>query len=315
MIAGEHHQHPSSVEGVSNQPPVEAPALSGISKALDFVGRALITLGLLMLAFVGYQLWGTGIHESREQDSLKSSFEKAAAQTPESNVAPVEGEGIGRIVIPKLKVDKFIVAGVDYKSLKKGPGLFPNSPMPGQLGNVAIAGHRTTFGSPFERIDELTVGDTIQLVTAKKTFTYVVTQNPVIVRPTKVEVVKTTDKTRAKLTLVSCHPKWTAANRIIVTAYISGTDQPEKATPFVPSATATSSKATDNFEEGWFHDPQAWPAVLFYGALLSLIGAVSVLFVKLGRGRKVVYPPALVLFLMTLYPFFENLSRLLPSNL
>lgn len=287
--------------------------MRGVSLVLDVVGRALITVGLLMLAFVGYQLWGTGVHESREQDSLQLSFQRAASLTKESNVAPVNGEGIGRIVIPSIGVDKFIVAGVDYKSLKKGPGLFPNSPLPGQLGNVAIAGHRTTFGAPFERIDELGVGDTIQLVTAKKTFTYVVTQEPVIVRPSKVDVVQTTDKTRARLTLVSCHPKWTAANRIVVVAYMTGTDTPEKATPFVP--TKTASDTVNALEEGWFHDPGAWPAVLFYGALLALIGAVAILFVKRGQKRAVVYPPALAVFLVVLYPFFENLSRLLPSNL
>lgn len=313
MTAAEEDQHPSSVGTVTDEPPVESPSLRGLSLVLDIVGRTLITVGLLMLAFVGYQLWGTGVHETREQDSLKLSFQRAASLTKQSNVTPVSGQGIGRIVIPSIGVDKFIVAGVDYKSLKKGPGLFPNSPLPGQLGNVAIAGHRTTFGAPFERINELGVGDTIQLVTANKTFTYVVTQEPVIVRPSKVEVVQTTDKTRARLTLVSCHPKWTAANRIVVVAYMSGTDTPEKATPFVPNQ--SKSDVVNGLEEGWLHDPSAWPAVLFYGAILALIGAVAVLFVKTGRRRSVVYPPALVVFLIVLYPFFENLSRLLPSNL
>lgn len=278
---------------------------STLSRVLDALGRGLITIGLLMLGFVAYQLWGTGINEARQQKDLAK-----ALQSPSSTVVmPDYGDAIGKMSIPAIGVDKYIVAGVDWKSLKKGPGLFPHSPLPGQLGNVAIAGHRTTFGAPFSRIDELKKGDTIIVGTPRGEFTYTVTGPPKIVAPSAVEVVRTTDESRAIMTLVSCHPKWTASRRIIVVAEMK-TTTPEAATPFVPASDGDTA-----FAAGWFHDPAAWPAVIIFATLLAAIAALASLLVRVGWRRALVYPPALIVFLVVLYPFYENLARLLPTNI
>jgi sortase A len=128
-----------------------------------------------------------------------------------------EGDPIARIEMPRIGVDKIVVAGVDKNDLKKGPGHYPETPLPGQLGNSAIAGHRTTFGQPFFDVDKLDTGDEIILTTLTGRYVYRVTGQQ-IVSPSDYQVIATTDPTRATLTLTSCHPKYTARERIIIFA-------------------------------------------------------------------------------------------------
>jgi len=218
------------------------------------VGKTLIATGLLLFGFVAYQLWGTGIETARAQDSLGNEFEELLAATPATEAAPtdsipvdstpvdptdstpvgptvevtppapeivmapiVEGDAIARIELPRIGIDKIVVAGVEKNDLKKGPGHYPETPMPGQLGNAAIAGHRTTFGQPFFDVDKMQTGDEIVVTTLAGRFVYRVTGQE-IVSPSDYQVIATTDPTRATLTLTSCHPKYTARERIIVYA-------------------------------------------------------------------------------------------------
>ena len=147
----------------------------------------------------------------------------AATTTPPeaaatSGLPPIaEGDPIARIEMPSIGVDKIVVAGVDKNDLKKGPGHYPETPMPGQLGNSAIAGHRTTFGQPFFDVDKLETGDEIVVTTLAGRYVYRVTGQQ-IVSPSDYQVISTTDPTRATLTLTSCHPKYTARERIIIFA-------------------------------------------------------------------------------------------------
>ena len=117
--------------------------------------------GVLILAFVGYQLWGTGIVEARTQDRLRSDFldalelpdpepAEATAPSPTTPPRPVPtGEAVALLRIPKIGVEKAVVEGVGVEALKSGPGHYPTTPLPGQPGNAAIAGHRSTYGAPF----------------------------------------------------------------------------------------------------------------------------------------------------------------------
>jgi sortase A len=150
----------------------------------------------------------------------------------EQDIPPVErGQVLARLEIPKIgKVDGaalYVVPGVSVSDLKKGPGHYPDTPLPGQLGNAAIAGHRTTFGEPFRDIDELAEGDEIIVTMANgERFTYAVTSTQ-IVGPDDYYVVTTTDPTVAQLTLTSCHPVYTAKQRIAVHAVL----QPQQSAP------------------------------------------------------------------------------------
>jgi sortase A len=200
---------------------------------------------------------------------------------------------------------------VGYKELEKGPGLFAGSPLPGQLGNVAIAGHRTTFGAPFSRVNELVEGDRIVMQTSRGEFVYLVTGAPKIVKATDVDVIRTVDPARAILTLVTCHPKWTSENRMIISAELIDEIVPQTPTVFVADATEPEAVLT----EGWFHDPSAWPMVILFAFLLIAIAGIA----RWWAGKKwraaIVYPVAAVVFLPTLFVFFGYLTRLLPTNL
>lgn len=275
-----------------------------INKGLDVAGRALITAGLLLLSFVAYQLWGTSLAENRAQSSLASSFRSQSPGVPQY------GGTVGKMRIPSIGVDKWIIAGIDTDSLKRGPGLFPGSPLPGQYGNVAIAGHRTTYGAPFGRINEIREGDEISIATKTVVYTYIVDGPPRIIGKYDVSVIKSTDKTKAHLTLVSCHPKWTSYKRIIVTATLAGTTTPQTPTYFSPAGSTP-----DALSAGWFHDAAAWPAVIALAWLLLAIVVCARIIGRRTSKRFLVYPIAGVFFVVILFFFFENLTRLLPANL
>ena len=275
-----------------------------ISRLIDFLGRTMIVAGLLLLSFVAYQLWGTGIVEGRSQTAIAKQFVKPQP------IQPQLGGLVGRITIPSIGVSKYVVAGVRLKDLERGPGLFPGSPMPGQKGNVAIAGHRTTFGAPFSRIDELRGNERIILESKDGTFTYIVNGEPKIVLATDTAVAKTTNPDIAIITLVSCYPKWTSTKRIVVVATLDSTVLPLPATPLV-----TSEPIDQQSIAGWFHDPTAWPTVLFFGLALIVIRIVAGLMTRRGRRKIFVYPIAFSIFIPTLFLFFGGLTRLLPANL
>ena len=145
-------------------------------------------------------------------------------------VYPDNGEAIARMIIPAIDVDEIVVAGVEVDDLRKGPGHYGTTPLPGQPGNAAIAGHRTTYGAPFGRINELAPGDEIIIETLQGRFVYRVlpggrgmagrTPGHRIVAPTALEVLD--DHGDNRLTLTSCHPKYSSRQRIIVHAELVG---------------------------------------------------------------------------------------------
>ena len=158
-------------------------ASAPVRTVIGAIGRVLVTVGLLILLFVAYQLWGTGIYEARAQSDLESQFNRELARQrsqstttttagPTATTAPLalpstpgDGDPVGVIRIDKIGVDKVVVQGTSVPDLRKGPGLYTGSPLPGQLGNAAIAGHRTTYGAPFADLDQLARGDTISVRT------------------------------------------------------------------------------------------------------------------------------------------------------
>ncbi|MFT7501212.1 MAG: sortase A [Gammaproteobacteria bacterium] len=125
------------------------------------------------------------------------------------------GSALARLEIARIGRNDIVVAGVRTNDLKRGPGHFPDTPLPGQLGNSAIAGHRTTYGSPFFDVDDLQPGDEIIATTLNGRFTYRVTGQRVVAS-NEYWVVATTDPTKATLTLISCDPKYTAQKRIVI---------------------------------------------------------------------------------------------------
>jgi sortase A len=215
-----------------------------------------------------------------------------------------EGEPTARIQIPAIGVDKIVVEGVSLPDLKKGPGHYPESPLPGQEGNAAIAGHRTTYGAPFNRIDELEPGDEITVQTVQGEFTYLVKEQQ-IVRPSQVEVLQ--DKGDNRLTLTACHPEYSARERIVVVAELAPDETPRPRPPRGDGAPAPV--AIDDIDgEG----APAVPAILL-GGLCAAIWLLAWLVGRLWRTWPS-YLVALPFFVVALFLFFEEFSRLLPSS-
>jgi sortase A len=138
---------------------------------------------------------------------------------------------------------RVVFEGVSHEDLKRGPGHYPGTALPGVVGNMVISGHRTTYGAPFNRVDELHAGDPIVLETRDTWFTYRVTSEQVVA-PTAVSVTypvpgqKGAVPTKRLLTLTTCNPKYSATQRLIVHAILD-TSLPKSAG--TPPALATGA--------------------------------------------------------------------------
>jgi sortase A len=305
-----------------------------LARILGAVGRAFITAGVLILLFVVYQLWGTGIREAQAQRHLTNDFEtqldEAGIELPDADTTTTttpspttteplppppptgDGEAVAHISIPAIGVDKVVVEGVEVSDLKKGPGHYPDSPLPGQPGNAAIAGHRTTYGAPFNRIDELKKGDEILVTTLQGSFRYEVRQQ-LIVAPDQVAVLA--DFGDNRLTLTSCNPKYSARQRIVVvSALVDPAAEPSPSPSPTPEQGGDVGRpAASTIDAGLGGErASAWPALLLAVAC-ALIWVAAWLLGRLWQ-KWPAYAVVLPFFLVVLFFFFENFSRLLPAN-
>lgn len=281
------------------------------------VGRGLVTIGILILLFVAYQLWGTGIYESRQQSRLKSEFSEelarakaqqrraTATSTTLPQAPPADGQPVGLIRIPKIGVERAVIQGITTQDLRMAPGHYPATPMPGQLGNAAIAGHRTTYGAPFNRLDELVAGDAIIVTTLAGTFHYTMTQQ-LVVSPKEVFVLDATPN--ATLTLTTCHPKFSASQRLVVQGVLDleRSTTPTKAPPQPVASRTSLDDALSG--EGESKLPTVWwgLAVILFGGLWWLI------FHRYHRWTT--WFLGVVPFAIVLFGFYYHLERLLPAN-
>ena len=308
-----------------------------VGRVLRATGKTLIGAGVLVLLFVAYQVWGTGLRTARAQDRLDNEFRRRlavvattvitpatppsaptqAVTVPASTVPalpdderPAPGEAAGRIAISAIDIDWVFVEGVSVADLKKGPGHYPETPMPGQAGNAAIAGHRTTYGAPFNRIDELAPGDDILISTVQGRFRYRVTEQ-FIVDPSRVEVLLPVPG-KNTLTLTSCHPKYSARQRIIVRADLVGEPAPSVPATATSAVRATERKVTLRAPSLSGETVARWPTLL-WGAAAAAVG-VAAWRLALRWRRRFTYALAVVPLLVALFQFFENVSRLLPAN-
>lgn len=210
---------------------------TALRTALRGIGQLLLTLGAVVLLFCAYLLWGTGLVTAREQaqlgDELESTWANAGSRATASAPAlgvPVPGAAFARLHVPSLNDYEpwTVVEGVDVPDLRRGPGHMPGTALPGQLGNVVLSGHRTTYGAPFNRWDELDAGDQVVLETQDGWFTYTLTGSQVVA-PTAVDVTlpvpgrPEADPTERLLTMTTCEPEYSAAERMIVSGRLTST--------------------------------------------------------------------------------------------
>ena len=183
--------------------------------------------------------------ETVETEVSSSPFDNLTAEeiSALSNIVyKPQGEAIAQIIAPVMGLDSIVVSGTAVSDLRKGPGHYTDSAALCSTGNAAIAGHRTTYGAPFGDIATLKFGDEIRVNTPYGNCIYTVTER-FIVEPSDTWVVK--DQGDNRLTLTSCHPKYSAAQRYIVVAKLTQTDVPylptqEEINELIASTTETA---------------------------------------------------------------------------
>lgn len=169
-----------------------------------------LAVGILILVM------GLGLFLYPSMTDLAYKVSQAVVSQPQDPEGQDLPDGaVATLSIPKIELETTVVSGTTQKALKKGPGHYEETPLPGDRGNSAIAGHRTMYGHPFRNLDQLEAGDEIVVRTESGGFTYRVLEKK-IVRPTDLSVIDPTEDSR--LTLTTCHPVGSARERLIVVA-------------------------------------------------------------------------------------------------
>ena len=258
---------PDDLSGLEYELSPHDQVIERIRTVVRGVGQTLISLGIVILLFVAYELWITDLFNKHTQGQLANRLSQTwdqgedpldqatvgAPGEPGTKVRSIPiGTGIALIRIPALGLDyvRVIVEGTGEASLAEGPGHYVDTALPGQVGNFAIAGHRVGKGSPFLDLDRLRAGDPIVIETKTSYYIYRVlgdqrTGNPQvpdkttgipgqeIVDPSDIGVITPTpDKPGAAasgrfLTLTTCHPRFSARQRMIIHALQDGAPWPK----------------------------------------------------------------------------------------
>ncbi len=307
------------------------------------VGRLLLCAGTVILLFVAYQLWGTGLAESHSQSVLRQRFDHELQKADRSTGAtssttspttrttddpapttadPADGQPVGVLQIQKIGVDKVIVEGTTTSDLRQGPGHYLGTPLPGQAGNAAVAGHRTTYGAPFYNLNELSPGDPIVITTTQGTFTYRVTRSLTVPcgdsncnDPADQAVIA--PSASPELTLTTCTPRFEASNRLVVQAALTRAVVTTAATSSPPTTVAAGRhpSATAAAAADLAGTQGDWVPALWWGAAVLVAGsAVWLLARGRRRGRRLVYGTGTLGVLVVLFFFFGAVSPLLPAS-
>jgi sortase A len=302
-----------------------------LARTLGAIGRVMITAGVLILLFVVYQLWGTGLHTQRAQDDARDEFDSqleanGVDDLPEPSNdtepvrrpqrqpipdAPAHGEQVALIQIPAIGIDQGYIVheGVDLDTLQEGPGHYENTPLPGERGNAAIAGHRTTYLAPFNRIDELGDGDRIYVTYPNGSRFVYEYLNTVFVTDDQVEVLDY--KFDDRLTLTACHPKYSASQRIVVSSRLLGHHaRRAQRDPAVEEARPEVDNLSDGSLDG--ADQPRTPAIV-WGLAAAMVWLAAWVIGRAWR-KWPAYALGLPIFLIMLYGFFENFVYLLPAS-
>jgi sortase A len=202
---------------------------SGVRRAVGVAGEVLITAGLVVLLFVAWQLWWTDVIAGRAQAEARAGLQQqwTIGETDTSVPTEIEttyGKPFGLMYVPALRDRAWgvpIIQGTEHYLLSDGVGHHVDTALPGQLGNFAVAGHRTTYGAPFADIEQLKPGDQVIVETKKGWFIYELDDHKIInwwegwvLDPVPGKPRNTVPK-EALITIYACHPKYSAAQRYV----------------------------------------------------------------------------------------------------
>ena len=286
-----------------------------------------ITLRLAMIALLVGALAGMGTlcmgqslgktTAGRMPDRLWKSM-PLVVQIPAPAVRAISfspGETIGRILIPRMSLDSPLLEMAncdDQVNLNRGPAHIGGTAAPGSAGNCAIAGHRSTYGAPFGDLDQLAPDDLIEVRTVQGSFRYRVTEQ-VIVAPSDISVIdpvlKNPDDSSqgfaATLTLTTCNPKYSAAQRLIIKAEL----EPDQVALPAPEASGSPGLT----EAGLSGEEGSKLPTLLSGLVLLLVGLLWWLFFH-RHPRWTTWIVGAIPFAIALFIFFSYLERVLPAN-
>jgi sortase A len=296
--------------------------------AIGIVGRIFVASGLLLLFFTAYLLWGTGVYTHQQQNKAKNALATKSIVSEADladgkpippgrpKVQPRLSEPLFELKIPKIALDVAVVYGVGVDQLKLGPGLFPDCKAvqgqvgagectdgalyPGENGNVAISGHRTTYLAPFWNLNELQKGDTIDLVSGRVRYRYRVRGEEVVDPTAGFSVVE--QHGRRELTLTTCNPRFSATQRLIAHADYVGASLVAAA----PGAHGPSANRSTKAQFGT--DVLALAALSVACALGSL--ALSKRYTRLATYLAVTLVGAVGIWVL----LFPRVVAMLPSN-
>jgi sortase A len=304
------------------------------------LAKVCLGVGLLLLAFVAYQLWGTALYEHSAQARLQqelrpslrttgtlpktvkgtgtSSSDALTSHAAPPTADPPVGQPVGLLSIPAIGISKdVIVEGTGEGQLQEGPGHYQGTPLPGEAGNAAIAGHRTTYGAPFYDLDGLHPGDAIDVETPQGLFQYLVVVTK-IVQPSDTSVLQ--PSVLPELTLTTCNPRYSASQRLVVQALLhtSLTDASFVPTPRSTTGSPPTSLAGGSESGSTSSGSDVAGGVL--GAVLWGLGAVAAAFLsrlafrRLGGAPRWVGLLGGVLAVYLLLGCFQHVSLALPAS-
>nr|WP_120491535.1 class E sortase [Corynebacterium lactis] len=237
-----------------------------LAKVVGFIGELLLTAGVLAALFAFYLLYWTGLETSKIQneakDNLRNSWSAPVSANPTvpgeapqegSPVAWQQGSAVALLSAPKAGVNELVAfEGVDQGVLAGGPGHYPGTALPGQVGNSSFAAHRDGHGAPFDNIDRLHTCDDITVETQEAIYHYKVlpddglagegqafdcvpdgieipkVQGQHIVTPDRSDVILPVGGAQM-LTWTTCHPQWDNTHRLIIHAVLAQTEMKEAA--------------------------------------------------------------------------------------
>jgi sortase A len=198
---------------------------------VGLVGELMITIGAFLLLFVGWQLWWTDVVSDADSGqvvtALQDEFDDASWVQPKHVKL---GDAFAIVRIPRFgkSFARPLYEGTTREILQRGIGHYPGTALPGEVGNFSMAGHRTTYGKPFNQIDKLKPTDVVLVETKSTWYVYRVTGHEIVV-PTQTSVVLPVPNepevapTDALFTMTSCHPEFSARQRFVVHGKLEAT--------------------------------------------------------------------------------------------
>ncbi len=286
-------------------------------EVLASVAQVAFLLAVLLPAFGLYELWGTTVTASHNQRSLLASFTKdlhhprlgalRGLLPPPDGHQPAPGSPLAQIGIPAIDASFIVVEGVSSSDMRLGPGHYPGTALPGQTGNVAIAGHRVTYLHPFYYLNELTPGDVVELTTPYHTVKYRVTSVGVV-PPTDTSILAPTRDSR--LTLTTADPLYHWSSRIVVVAELATVDG--VGVPSSPHGSARSTAGDSSYLAG--RGASGLPA-LSWGLLLLALNIGTRLVARRSRQVVMVYKVAIPVMVLVGIVLIGAVNAALPPTI